>query len=163
MSGDRIEFWLIAIFNVAIPISVILLAWLVGSLIERRHYRSIIAREQALGDFTTTTFEKLPQRWRASEPMLVTGSVVVSIDYFKRLRAGVRAIFGGRIKHYEPLLDRARREACLRMIDSARVAGYNAVINTRIETAKLASTGRRGDGTAGVEILAFGTAVHLTR
>ena len=40
---------------------------------------------------------------------------MVSVDYFKRFLAGLRMIFGGRVSSYESLLDRARREALLRM------------------------------------------------
>mgnify|MGYP002527674596 CR=1 FL=1 len=72
-----------------------------------------------------------------------------------------RAFVGGRITVFEPLLDRARREAVLRMKNAAQAGGYDAVINTRLETSRLASSGQNGKGTAGVEILAFGTAVKL--
>jgi uncharacterized protein YbjQ (UPF0145 family) len=44
----------------------------------------------------------------------VSGSVVVSVDYFKRFLAGLRTLVGGRVTSYETLLDRARREAILR-------------------------------------------------
>ena len=41
----------------------------------------------------------------------------------------------------------------------AHARGYDTIINVRIETATLASARRNGKGTAGVEILAFGTAI----
>ena len=92
---------------------------------------------------------------------LVQGNVVISLDYFKRFIAGLRMLFGGRIKTYEPLLDRARREAVLRMIEEAKRDGYDAVVNVRLETSRLASARADGKGVAGVEILAFGTALKL--
>ena len=46
---------------------------------------------------------------------LVQGSAVISIDYFKRMLAALRNIVGGEVKSYETLVDRARREATLRM------------------------------------------------
>ena len=92
---------------------------------------------------------------------MVTGSIVISLDYFKRVIAGLRGLVGGRIKTYEPLLDRARREALLRMIEQARERGYDAIFNVRLETSRLANSTRDGNGTAGVEMLAFGTAVKL--
>jgi uncharacterized protein YbjQ (UPF0145 family) len=94
---------------------------------------------------------------------LVQGSIVISVDYFKRFLAGLRAIFGGRIRSYEPLLDRARREALLRMTEDAVSRGFDAVVNVRLETARLASSRGNGKGTAGVEMLAFGTALELVR
>jgi uncharacterized protein YbjQ (UPF0145 family) len=91
--------------------------------------------------------------------VLVTGSVVVSVDYFKRFLAGLRGLVGGEVKSYGTLLDRARREAVLRMKEEAIRKGYDAIVNVRLETSRLASGRRDGKGTAGVEMLAFGTAV----
>ena len=51
----------------------------------------------------------------------------------------------------------------LRLKESAFEAGYRAVVNVRLETSRLASSNRRGQGTAGVEVLAFGTALKLPR
>ena len=85
-------------------------------------------------------------------------SVVVSLDYFKRVIAGLRAIVGGRITTYEPLLDRARREAVLRVTEKAKAQGFDAVINLRLETSRMANS-ETGQGIGGIEILAFGTAL----
>ena len=86
------------------------------------------------------------------------GNVVISQDYFKRFAASIKGILGGNIRVLEPLLERARREALIRMKGVAHARGYD-IINVRIETAALASARRNGKGTAGVEILAFGTAI----
>lgn len=150
-------------FNIGFPIALLVFAYLIGSLIERRHFANIRKRESALRGFPLTTFERLPERWRVSNAGLVSGSIVVSLDYFKRVIAGLRAIVGGRVKTYEPLLERARREALLRMAENARRAGYDAVVNVRLETSRLANAAGNGNGTAGVEMLAFGTAVKLDR
>ena len=82
-------------------------------------------------------------------------------DIRKRVIAGLRGIVGGRVKTYEPLLDRARREAVLRMIEDARAQGFDGIFNVRLETSRLANSRGDGEGTAGVEMLAFGTAVRL--
>lgn len=150
-------------FSIGFPIVLLVFAYLIGSLIERRHFANIRKRESALRGFPLTTFERLPERWRVSNAGLVSGSIVVSLDYFKRVIAGLRAIVGGRVKTYEPLLERARREALLRMAENARRAGYDAVVNVRLETSRLANAAGNGNGTAGVEMLAFGTAVKLDR
>tara|TARA_Y100001934_G_C12303925_1_gene751413 strand:- start:612 stop:893 length:282 start_codon:yes stop_codon:yes gene_type:complete len=89
------------------------------------------------------------------------GSVVISLDYFKRFLAGLRSLVGGRVGSYESLLDRARRESLLRMKEVAIKGGYDAVINVRFETSRLASSGQNGSGTAGVELMAYGTAIKL--
>jgi uncharacterized protein YbjQ (UPF0145 family) len=49
----------------------------------------------------------------------------------------------------------------LRMIESARLDGYDAIFNVRLETSRLANSRGDGKGIAGVEMLAFGTAVKF--
>lgn len=149
------------IVRFVVPLSVLIGAYLVGSFLERRHFASIREREKALQGYPVTTFESLPETWQVGQSGMVAGSVVVSLDYFKRVIAGLRSLVGGRVKSYEPLLDRARREAVLRMLESARARGFDAVINVRLETSRLANAARNGQGTAGVEMLAFGTGITL--
>ena len=149
------------ILNFGLPLILLLLAYFIGTLIERRHFRSIRKRESENAEFPVVSFNTMPTDWNAASSTLVSGSVVISLDYFKRVIAGLRSIVGGRIKTYEPLLDRARREAMLRMIESARQDGYDAIFNVRLETSRLANSSGEGKRTAGVEMLAFGTAVKF--
>lgn len=148
-------------FNFGLPFMVLMFAYFIGSLIERNHFRNIRKREEQYHGFPVVSFDTMPDDWRAGSSTLVTGSIVVSLDYFKRVIAGLRSLVGGRVKTYEPLLERARREALLRMIEDARRQGYDAVFNVRLETSRLANSGGDGKGTAGVEMLAFGTAVKF--
>ena len=143
------------------PLLLLLSAYLIGSIIERRHFASIREREQDYRAMPVVSFDTMPDEWEASSATLVTGSIVVSLDYFKRVIAGLRALVGGRVKTYEPLLDRARREALLRMIEDARRQGFDAVFNVRLQTSRLANSWGEGNSTAGVEMLASGTAVKL--
>ena len=148
--------------NFGIPLLVLVFAYFIGSAIETKHFRRILAREESVHGFPVTTIESLPADWRVDSAELVTGSVVISVDYFKRIIAGLRSLIGGRVKTYEPLLDRARREALLRMIEDAQARGYDAVVNVRLETSRLANSRGDGKGIAGIEMLAFGTAVALS-
>ena len=149
--------------RIGVPVLALVVTYLTGTAIERRHYRRIRRREQQARQLPVVTFREPPPDWRVSDASLVTGSVVVSLDYFKRFLAGLRALVGGRVRSYESLLDRARREALLRMTETAMASGYQAVVNVRLETSRLASSRRNGEGTAGVEVLAFGTALKLGR
>ena len=146
--------------NFGLPLLILIFAYLIGNYIEKRHFRDIRKREAALQGFPLMTFQSMPANWLVTRADMVGGSVVVSLDYFKRVIAGLRTMIGGRVKTYEPLLDRARREAMLRMAESAKNAGYDAVINVRLETSRLANA-KGGQGTAGVEMLAFGTAISF--
>ncbi len=143
------------------PILLLVLAYITGSMIEKGHFRKIRKREDAVHGFPVVSFDTMPDDWRADSCTLVSGSIVISLDYFKRVIAGLRGLVGGRIKTYEPLLERARREALLRMTESAREQGYDAIFNVRLETSRLANARRDGNSTAGVEMLAFGTAVRF--
>jgi len=148
-------------FNFGLPLIVLMVAYFIGSSIEKNHFANIREREDDLHGFPVVSFDTMPDDWNVSSSDMVTGSIVVSLDYFKRVIAGLRGLIGGRIKTYEPLLERARREALLRMTESARAQGYDAIFNVRLETSRLANAARDGKGTAGVEMLAFGTAVKL--
>jgi uncharacterized protein YbjQ (UPF0145 family) len=143
-----------------IPLLVLIVAYFIGNLIEKKHFKDIQERETKNVGFPVVSFETIPEDWRVSNSYLVSGSVVISLDYFKRVIAGLRGLMGGRIKTYEPLLERARREALLRMVESAKSGGYNAIINVRLETSRLANARGNGKGIAGIEMLAFGTAIN---
>lgn len=139
----------------------LLLGYFAGTRAERLHLESLRAREAELASQPCTTLSTVPSGWEVQRAQLVQGSVVVSLDYFKRFLAALRSIFGGRIRAYEPLLDRGRREALLRMREQARAGGFGAVINVRLESSRLATGGSAGRGTTGVEVLAFGTALEI--
>lgn len=143
----------------------LVLAFIVGEIIERRHLASIRAREKRWARLPAVTLETLPrpEGWTEAGSGLVTGHVVVSVDHFKRFVAGLRTLVGGRVRSYESLMDRARREAVLRVKQQAISQGYHAVVNLRLDTARLANARRGGKGTAGIEVLAFGTGIRLQK
>lgn len=143
-----------------LPLALLMLAYFTGSLIERRHYRSIRERELSWRELPAITLCSVPEAWQVTDSGLVSGSVVISVDYFKRFLSGLRMLFGGRVKAYESLLDRARREAILRLKQTARADGFDAVINVRVETTRMANA-RRENSVAGLEVLVFGTALKL--
>ncbi len=140
----------------------LLAAWIAGGILERRHLNKLLLLESGSRGVLAITIEDLPPDWHVESSELVMGNVVISQDYFKLFAASIKGIFGGNIRVLEPLLERARREALMRMKGVAHARGYDTIINVRIETATLASARRDGKGTAGVEILAFGTAISLS-
>ncbi|MCK5688476.1 heavy metal-binding domain-containing protein [Myxococcota bacterium] len=139
--------------------ALILIGWVAGSWAERKHFAELAQREREFRSILLLTTSGLPEGWAAADAQLVNGSVVVSLDYFKRFMGGLRGLIGGRIRVYEPLLERARREALLRMKEDASEAGFDAVVNVRVETSRLVSSRGNNKGTAGIEILAYGTGV----
>jgi uncharacterized protein YbjQ (UPF0145 family) len=129
-----------------------------GTWAEQRHFRSIERRERALARIPALN-SRMPPPLDDPRPgtALVTGSVVVSVDYFKRFLASVRAVLGGRMVSYESLLERARREALLRMKEQARRKGAALVCNVKLQTASISKG--EGDSIGSVEVLAYGTAL----
>jgi uncharacterized protein YbjQ (UPF0145 family) len=151
-----------SLIQLGVAALLLLSAYFSGSYFERQHFKSIRKREQEYLKFPVTTLRRPPAGFVVESSAFVAGNVVVSLDHFKRFLARLRAIFGGRIKAYEPLMDRARREAILRMREEAIAKHFDMVINVRIETSRLATGRGNGKGTAGVEVLAFGTALKTS-
>lgn len=133
------------------------LGYSAGTITERNHYRSIIKREKELLNLPATNLKQInlpPDEINSGR--MVYGSAVISIDYFKRILAALRNIFGGTITAYETLLDRARREAVLRMKEMAGDA--TMIVNVRIETATIGRKAhKRSVGC--LEAIAYGTAI----
>lgn len=132
-----------------------------GRIAEKRHYKSIIKREKQYRHIAAIASRIPPQDSLSTQTPdtseLVTGSVVISVDYFKRFLASLRTLIGGRVVSYESLLDRARREAILRMKEKANALGANKVFNIKLETASISKSAKGKIGS--VEVLAYGTAL----
>ncbi|MGZ9046966.1 MAG: YbjQ family protein [Telluria sp.] len=150
-----IEFAIAVAFS-GIPI---VLGYFFGRAAEASHYRSIVAREVAAVNLPTTSSKSPIGDGPIEHSELVHGSVVISIDYFKRALGALRTFIGGQVKSHESLLDRARREAVLRMKESC--PGAHEIINLRLETCPI-SNQRPGD-VGSVEVLAYGTAIYFQR
>lgn len=127
-----------------------------GSYLEKRHYRSIRKREAASVHLPASNIRRPFAPDKVAQSRLVDGSVVVSVDYFKRFMAGLRNLVGGNVTNYETLIDRGRREAILRMKESAPEA--DEIINVRIETSSISKNSRKGS-IGSIEVYAYGTAL----
>lgn len=135
---------------VLLPVILILL-YVSGIILEKKHYRSLINREKAYLHLPVVTSKTPPYPdHRIVSAKMVYGSAVISVDYPRRFFAGIRRILGGRVKSYENMLDRARREAILRMKGMAGNASI--IINVRIETSSIGNT-------TCVEAIAYGTEI----
>lgn len=144
-------------YDLIIFVTLLALGYFFGRIAESRHYKSIILREHEYRKVVAIASKIPPLGEGLGASILVSGSVVISVDYFKRFLAGLRGLVGGRIVAYESLLDRARREALLRMKQEARKVGADKVFNIKLETASISKNTRGGIGT--IEVLAYGTAL----
>jgi uncharacterized protein YbjQ (UPF0145 family) len=128
----------------------------VGSFLENRHFKSIKKRELIYKNIPLIMVKHAWNEKNIKDVKFVSGSVVISVDHFKRFVAGLINIFGGRVSTYESLLDRARREAILRMKEEAKDA--SEIINVRIETSSISKDADRRVGS--IEVFAYGTAIY---
>ena len=147
-------------FDLAIFLTLMAVGYFAGRAAEHQHYKSILLREKVSMRLPTVTSAMLPEGDQVESTFLASGSCVISIDYFKRILAGLRNLVGGRMTAYETLIDRARREAILRMKHEA--LGSHIIVNMRLETASVFSSTER-NSIGSVEVFAYGTAVKLKR
>ncbi len=134
------------------------LGYFFGKKAETDHLKSIISREKQFAYLSINTYLKNYQNPNVQEARLAQGAVVISIDFFKKTIASIINLIGGNITTYESLVERARREAILRLQESC--ADADAIINVRIETSSIT----KGDSSIGsIEVLAYGTAIYLKK
>lgn len=145
--------------DLIIFIGLLMLGYVTGSALEKRHYKSILQREMALRKLPLIASKIIPGEFTPCETRMVLGSVVISVDFFKHFVAALRNILGGRVSSYESLIDRGRREALLRMREQARILGANFVFNIKMETSSISKGQRNAIGS--IEVLAYGTALIL--
>lgn len=143
-------------------IGLIALGYFAGTIAEFRHYRSIEARERKLLKLPAATIKNaLDENAEIEKVELVYGSAVIALDYFKRFLAGLRNLVGGEVGAYETLIDRARREAIIRMKEMAQ--GSDIILNVRIETSSISQSANQRRTIGSIEALAYGTAVTLRK
>ena len=140
-----------------IPLSLVLVCFLIGKGIELHHFKTLAEREWHFSSIIVTNLKTIPPQYENAQPILVMGSAVIATDYFKVFAAKLRMLFGGEMKSYVTLMERARREAMLRMLEQAAGQGASAVWNIRYETSTTHGQQKKKPG--GVEVLAYGTAL----
>lgn len=156
MNDRLIEAGIGLVVQIGIPVALIALGYFAGRRAERKHYESIHAREAQFLHLPAVTMRRWDDGREVAEARMVSGTVVISADYFKRLLATLRNIFGGRMRSYESLVDRARREAILRLKEQFPDA--DIIVNLRVETSTISSQSGKG-GLSCVELFAYGTGI----
>ena len=143
-------------YDIGFFLALLVIGYISGTIVEKRHYKSIREREEEFKSLPTIALKKPLNEEGITSSHLVNGSVVISIDFFKKFLAGLINFFGGNISSYETLIDRARREAILRLKEDAK--GADEIINLRIETSSI--TKNTNSNVGAVEVLAYATAIY---
>ncbi len=142
--------------QIIITIVLVTLGYFFGRRAENKHFKQLIEREAVMNALPAMA-SRIPPGDGEYDQVLVSGSVVIANDYFKTFVAGLRNFFGGNISTYETLLDRARREAVLRMKDQAKALGAESVFNVKYETSNI--SGQYSKRLPILEVHAYGTAL----
>lgn len=122
-----------------------------GRYNERKHLLELNKNEQRLAYITLDN-----QRFQTTQHVghLVSSNVVLSHDYFKYVLASIQNILGGRLNSYETILERARREAVVRLKLEAEKIGATHIMGLRLSTTEMGMQGGM------VEVFAYGTAIQ---
>ncbi len=135
----------------------LLIGIIFGSMNERNHFARLKKDEAELSHIKVLNIKTLPDNLEPGG-VLVSGNVVIAVDYFKVFVSFFNMLFGGQITGFQTLMERARREAIVRMQRQADTIGADVVYNTRIE---FSAVGQRPQKIGGAELLAYGTAVKI--
>lgn len=136
----------------ALPVAVL---WGVARLSSWRHARRLRARENAAGRPLVCTTDRAPAGY--GNPRLVMAGIVNSHAAVRALSVLVPKLFGGRINVLDRMARRARREALLRLEDSAVAQGADVIVGLRMISR---GAGFRADDSGlSVEVVVYGTAL----
>ena len=121
-----------------------------GRYNEQKHLKQLAEDEQQLA-YISVDNQRFTEYTVAGQ--LVTSNVVISHDYFKYVVASIHNFFGGRLKSYESILERARREAVVRLKKQAAQQGATHIAALRLSSTEMGMEGGM------VEVFAYGTAI----
>ncbi|MCC6138533.1 MAG: heavy metal-binding domain-containing protein [Bdellovibrionaceae bacterium] len=136
-------------FEIVTFLGLVIVGYTVGSRREATHLKELAIREQDLLYMSVRADKAVESSMVNGQ--LVTASVIIANDYFKVVATSLKSFVGGQIRSQETLLDRARREATLRLKAKAKAMGASEIIGYRLDTSMVDS--------AGVEIFVYGTAI----
>ncbi|MFW2162395.1 YbjQ family protein [Acinetobacter beijerinckii] len=138
------------IFQIVIFLILFSVGWGFGRHIEQKHLRELDEKERQYAHIRIDTNRFVETN---SNGQMISSNVVISHDYFKYVLATIRNFFGGRLVSYESIVERARREAMLRLKQEADRIGANHIMGVRLSTTELGMQGGM------VEVFAYGTAI----
>lgn len=143
-----------------IIVVLLLVTYLSGKHIEKKHYKQILREEEEFQNIMVLEEESIPAWALEWQGEMITGSIVLGADYFRNFVAGFINVFGGRVSVYESLLDRGRREAINRVKKICKAKGHNCLTHLRYETTILSSN--RKNAIPQIEVFVYADATTVT-
>ena len=130
----------------------------------RKRMDSIVQRESAsiehFGKDPLSTLKGANIVGGISDSGLVYASFVYSPSHWQLLIAWINQLFGGRVDVMHRVISVGRAEAMQRLREQAQAAGWQDVLNVRIDTAEMTPPSNP-KGTKAVEIFAYGTGIKF--
>ena len=123
-----------------------------GRYNERKHLQYLAEQEQRLAYIAVNNNRFIPSNFSGQ---MISSNVVISHDYFKYAIANIQNFLGGRLTSYESVVERARREAIVRLKLEAEKMGAQQIMGIRLSTTELGMQGGM------VEVFAYGTAIQV--
>ena len=138
-------------FKIGLTLVLFCIGFAFGRYYERKHLRELEENEKRFEHIRLDT-----NKFQTSERtgQFVSSNVVISHDYFKYIIASIQNFFGGRLTTYESVVDRARREAVVRLKQEAEKMGSTHIMGLRLSTTEMGMEGGM------VEVFAYGTAIQ---
>lgn len=148
-------------FDLILFFGLLAAGYLVGSHREKSHYRELALSEKGLaGKLVLSGSLPLAHMQDARQIGLATGGVSISVDAFKRFWFSMRGLFGGSVSAYESIIDRAKRQALVRLMQSQPEA--NAFVGVHYEFGTLGGSGFGSrKHISCMDVIAYGTALRI--
>ena len=153
--------FLIPILMFAVPL--IFFGLIIGRTVEKNHFKRLDEKEEAYRDVLVTQIKSFPGAVPVEvPPAAVMSEVVVGSDYLKSWFSTWRNLFGGEMRSFQKIQERAKREAIIRLIEQARDLGHNAVCNVRVSGADVGGNTSGGKNKIPMAaVIATGTAYRI--
>lgn len=143
-----------------LPLLIIVAAFFVGAFTERRHLARLRRAEDELMPMIRSNLRSPPGLAESGGGEIVIGECVIATDYFKNFISNLVKLTGGEMRAYRSLMERARREALVRLLRDAREKGYTGVCNVRLIPADVGGSAVDRKGMVLSAVIASGTAYH---
>lgn len=129
--------------------------WGIAHYIVKRHEQSLALREKMDHRPLITTLPDIPDGY--GDPAMICASAIISHAKVRSFPIIIHSLIGGNIRTLEHTLNRARREALLRLEEEALSRRADMVVNLRFTSHGI---GLKNGNNLAVEIVACGTALH---
>jgi len=161
IKGEEDLFWFIIAISISLTLTFgpLIFSAIYGSIYQKGKMKKLLEREKQTGKDPINNLSTPLSDKKISSSALMWESVVIGPSWWQMLLGTIGSIFGGRLNAYSETYDWARREAIQRLREAVTASDFDDVINLRIETSMMSSSSKSKDKTAGMEIVAYGTAI----